>query len=358
LITSAGEQLSPGVEVDPDDFEVAFYLGRPAPIRRPLWDVAKVDGEWQPHLDLDVSHTTTPALIAAVGLAGSDPVPPAAPSIVRPGTGLGLVTTATMMAARLAVEKAATEGTQIEGVTVDRLDVVTTDYGFDIDGEAHATGAELDFAGSLVARFVGGVGGQLVLRSTIETDVDRDWWADVLSALAALVPGLGWILGEIFIWGPEREAPEKVENALLDRFTTPLAAAAQQLAGALSLPLIPTDAYLADVWFVDGNLCVAAAAFAGRISSEVRSVFHDVAYVAADPAGEGKHANRRRPVKSVGDITLASGHTLKPWQAGRLVRDELVRIPGHHAVSNPLARGGVYLRSNPDDTTSNNLLGA
>ncbi|HUG86802.1 MAG TPA: hypothetical protein VMM13_19690, partial [Euzebya sp.] len=87
LITSAGEQLSPGVEVDPEDFEVAFYLGRPAPIRRPLWDVAKVDGEWQPHLDLDVSHTTTPGLIAAVGLAGSDPVPPAAPSIVRPGTG-------------------------------------------------------------------------------------------------------------------------------------------------------------------------------------------------------------------------------------------------------------------------------
>lgn len=358
LLSSASEQLfPPDTELDINAFSTAFYLGRSTPLRRPFYIVAKTgDDQYAPQLDLDITYATVPALIAAVGLAGADPRPPADPSIVRPGTGLGLVTTKTLFDARFERESEAIKGQELEGLTMDRLEVAATDYGFDVEGEGHKTGAEVDFAGALMVQYRGGVGGELKMRSTVETDVDTAFWVDVLSVVAAIIPGLGWILGDIFIWGPTQEAPGKVEAALLEKFNEPLAEAAQKLATGFGIEDIPTSALLADVWFFDGNMAVAAAAFAGTQTAEVTAVTRDVAHVAAQPAGAGKHSNRRRPVTSVSEISLSSGHTLKPWQAGQLVKDRLVRIPGHHAVANALARNGIYLRSNPDDTGANNLL--
>ncbi|HEU4729569.1 MAG TPA: hypothetical protein VFT22_16840 [Kofleriaceae bacterium] len=356
LLRTASEQLFPGAELDLAAFSTSFYLGRPAALRRPVWDVARSGDHWEPALQFDVSHATVPALVASVALAGDDPLPPDAPSIVRPGTGLGLITTGRLFDGRFAIESAAAKGKEMSGLTIDELHVVSTDYGFDIDGKGHKTGADVSFAGSLIGIYRGGTGGQLTMRSTVETDVDTAWWVDVLSVAAALIPGLGWILGDIFIWGPTAEAPGKVEDALLEKFSAPLASAAQQLADGFKLGIIPTQAMLADVWFFEGNMGVAAVAFAGRNRAEVVGVEHDIAHVAKDPAGEGRHSNRRRPVTSVAEIRLSSGHALKPWQAGQLVSARVLDIPGHHAVKNPLAHGGVYLRSNPDDTSSNNLL--
>lgn len=356
LIESAAAQLFPGQPVDPSRFSSAFYLGHPASIRRPVWTMGRVDGDWEPVLDLDVSHGTVPALIASVALDGSDPVPPEAPSIVRRGTGLGLVTSASLFAARFAIESAAVVGTTIEGLTMDRLDVASTDYGFDVEGAGHKTGAEVSFAGSLVAVYRGGTGGDVVLRSNVETDVDLAWWVELASIVAAILPGIGWFLGDLFIWGPAQEAPGQIDAALLDKFSAPLSSAAEQLTEAFDVDDIPTSAHLADVWFFDGNMAVAAAAFAGTRTDEIHAVTHDVAYVVPNPAEGGDRTNRKRPVRSVAEVTLASGHILKPWQAGQLVLDGAITIPGHHAVRNPLATGGVYLRSDPDDTTSNNLL--
>jgi hypothetical protein len=216
LLEGAQEQLVGGGDVDLSAFSTAFYLGRPAPIPRPVWAVRREGDGYQPVLDLDISYATTPALVASVALAGADPVPPDAPSVVRPGTGLGLVTTAAVFDARFARESAAVVGTELDGLTIDRLEVRSTDYGFDVDGEGHKTGAEVDFAGSLVAQYRGGVGGELAMRSTVETDVDTAWWVDLLGVVAAVVPVIGWILGDVFIWGPEQEAPGKVEAALLE----------------------------------------------------------------------------------------------------------------------------------------------
>ena len=357
LLGNLTEQLQPeGTPVDPAQFETELYLGRPASIPRSVYTIAASGGGYAPELDLDVSYTTVPALVATVALAGEDPIPLGEPSIVRPGTGLMLVSTAAMFALRFAIEKAATEGHELEGLTIDRFDATSTDYGFDVSGAGHKTGANVSFDGSLVAQFRGGVGGQLLMRSTIDTDVDSHWWVDLLSVVARVTGVLGWTLGEIFIWEPTRDAPAKVETALLDKFTTPLTDAAQRLAQEFSLDVVPTEAFLADVWFFDGNLGVTAAAFAGSRTASVQAVTHDVAHVSKDPAGAGKHAQRRRPVVSVEEIVLDSGHALKPWQAAKLVDKRLLVIPGHHVVHNALAREGVYLRSDPDDTTADNLL--
>ena len=356
LTESVHDQLFPGTPFDRDAFSVAFYLGRPASMARPVWQI-RLDGDhYVPDLDLDVSYATVPALVASVALAGQEPVPPAAPSIVRPGTGLALMTTAQLFDLRFALEAATIPGTVLQGLTMDSFAASSTDYGFDITGEGHKTGATVSFSGSLVAQFRGGVGGQLIMRSTIDTDVDTAWWVDLLSVVAALIPGIGWFLGDVFIWEPSAAAPGQVEAALLDKFLTPISDAAQRLANEFSIDIVPTSAYLADVWFFEGHMAVAAAAFVGRRTVGVRSVSRDVAHVARDPGGAGQHTNRRRPVQSVAEIVLTTGHALKPWQAGELVADGLLTIPGHHAVHNPLAHGGVYLRSNPDDDSSNNLL--
>ena len=61
-------------------------------------------------------------------------------------------------------------------------------------------------------------------------------------------------------------------------------------------------------------------------------------------------------MKSVDEITLGTGQSVAPWQAAQLVHDGLIALPGHHAVENPQARGGWYLRSNPNDTLADNLI--
>ena len=357
LIASVNDQLFPNnPTVDVDDFSLAFYLGRPAALDRPVYDLGREGEDWIPLLQFEYTDATVPALVASVALAGETAVPPESPSIIRHGTGLGLITTDRLFESRFALESAALIGTEMQGLTIDRFTAETTDYGFLIDGAGHKTGADVTFSGSLMAHFEGGIGGQLTMRNNIETDVDTAWWVDLLGVVAAIVPVVGWILGDIFIWGPAAEAPEQVENALLDRFLTPLDSAAQSLASQFNISIIPTSAFLSDVWFFDGNMGVAAAAFAGRQTAGVQSVSRDIAYLAMDPAGAGRPSNRRRPVESVYEITLDDGRRLKPWQAGQLVEDGLLDIPGHHAVRNDLARNGIYLRSNPDELRSNNLL--
>ncbi len=357
LIDSVNDQVNPpGTVVDLAAFSTAFYLGRPAPMPRPVWTIKRVGDRYEPDLDLDISYATTPALIASVALTGEDPVPPGSPSIVRPGTGLGLVTAAQTFAARFARESQTLPGTDMQGLTIDHFSATSTDWGFDIDGGGHKTGADVSFSGSLIGQFRGGVGGQFLMRSTVQTDVDTAWWVDLLSVVAIAVPVIGWILGEIYIWEPESAAPDKVQASLRDKFVTPISDAAAKLAAEFALPLIPTEAYVADVWFFDGNMSVAAAAFAGTRTASVHAVNRDIAHVVKDPAGAGLHANRRRPVESVEEIVLDSGHALKPWQAAELVDKKVLVIPGHHVVHNPLATEGRYLRSDPDDTTANNLL--
>ncbi len=357
LAMSVHNQLfPPGTAFSFDTFSLAFYLGQPTSMDRPVWSIKREGEHYVPDLQLDFSQVTKPALVASVALAGDEAIPSDFPSIVRPGTGVALVTTKRLFDARFILQTALMVGTEMQGLTIDSFSAASTSYGFDIDGAGHKTGADVSFSGSLIAQFLGGVGGQLVLRSTIETDVDTSWWVDILSVVAALIPGLGWILGEIFIWEPTRDAPQQVETALLDRFLTPIADAAQGIADNFSIDIIPTDAFLADVWFFDGHMTVAVSAFAGTRISDITSVSRDIAYLAKKPTTTGKHTNRRRTVESVFEITVTGGYQLKPWQAGQLVHKKLLTIPGHHAVESPLAKGGFYLRSNPDNTTSNNLL--
>jgi hypothetical protein len=340
------------VTVDPAEFAIDFWIGQPAAIRRPVWDVR--GGE--PFLDLDLGEVTVTSLMATVALAGTSPRMAGDPSIVRRGTGLQLVTTKRAFDAKLDLEEAATIGSETEGLTIDALTLEAVDGGITVDGKGHKTGATVTFKGTMVAEYEGGTDGHLFMEPAVDTDVDLDTWVVILSAVGiVLFPILGMVLVDVFVLGPKGEAPGKLEKALQDKFTEPLVDAAQQVAEGFGVDAIPSAAFLSDIWIFDGNLGVAAVALLGFTPTDVRSVTYDTAFI-ADPDAPPSRKNRRRPVKSVATITLGTGQTVAPWQAAQLVRDHVIDLPGYHAVHQPKARGEWYLRSNPNDTDDDNLV--
>lgn len=358
LMESATKILHPPIDpdaevtADPAEFAVDFWLGKPAPIRRPVW---KVQGG-EPFLDLDLGELTVPGLMATVALAGTSPRMTGDPSVVRPGTGLQLVTTKTAFDAKLDVEEAATIDTEAEGLTIDSLVLEAVDGGITVEGKGHKTGATVTFEGTIVAQYEGGTDGHLFMEPAVDTDVDLDTWVVVLSAVGiVLLPVIGLVLVDVFVLGPKGEAPGKLEKALQDKFTAPLLDAAQQVADGFGVASLPAAAFLSDIWIFDGNLGVAAVALLGYTPTDVRGVTYDRAFI-VDPDAPRHLRNRRRPVKSVETITFGTGQTVQPWQAAQLVRDGLVELPGYHAVHQPKARGEWYLRSNPNDTDDDNLV--
>ena len=359
LAKSLQKQIFPDQEEDEfefDAFSYAFYLGKPAPIRHPYYKTKREGDDIVPELEFVTNFSTAPALIASIALNGEDATPPDASSIVIPDTGLALLSSKRMFDTKFELEKEEIIGSKMQGLTMDVFEAESTDYGFDIKGGGHKTGATVTFEGSLIGDFIGGVGGQFVMHSTIETDVDTKWWVDLLSAVAFMIPVLGWILGEIYIWEPAREAPENVESTLLDKFSKPLQKVADDLGEKFEIPDIRTHAYLADAWFFNGNMIISSVAFAGVQEGQISRVDRDIAYLARDPKGEGKRSNRRRTVESVGTIYLKDGRAMKPWHAGKLVLMGILELPGYHAVMSDLVKEGVYLRGNPDGDPSNNLL--
>lgn len=366
LLTSVTAIFTPPVDPDaevavvPGDWAVALRLGEPAELPRPVHDVRGYDDDAEVVLVSDGAVTTVPALVATVAHAGASPELPGSPSIVRPASGLQLITAKAAFDRRLANEQAAVEGSEVEGLTIDRMELEAVDGGITVDGAAHQTGADVTFVGTLVAHYVGGTGGTLEIKPAVDTDVDTAWWVDLLSVVAALVPGIGWTLGAVFIWGPEDAAPGTVDSTLEEKFETALRAIGDQLALGFGVTApeggdaIPSGAYLHDQWIFDGNLAVSVVAFLGYNPAEIAGVFYDEAYLILPKKLPRKQA--KKPVRSVEEIVLSTGQTLKPWQAARLVADGVVDIPRHHAVRNPLAKEGIFLRSDPNDDPRDNLV--
>ena len=174
-----------------------------------MYDVV---GEDEVVFEGESTYVTVPALVATVAHQGDSPLLPGSASIVRPGTGLQLITSKTMFDARLDVQAALTVDQVIEGLTVDTLTLDPVDGGINVDGSGHNDDADVTFVGTMVARYVGGTDGHLYMKPALDIDVDTEWWIDVLSFLASVVPIVGWTLGEIFIWGPKEAGQDAAQR--------------------------------------------------------------------------------------------------------------------------------------------------
>ncbi len=339
----------PPVDIDPTEFAVAFEVGEPASMRRPLYDV---DDDGEPFLDIDWAFITAPALVASVALAGDTPGMPGRLSMVKPGAGMTLLTTKTMFDAKLDLEAQAKIGEEEDGVTTDALVLEAVDGGIAVEGEAHKTGGSVTFEGVVLSQYQGGTQGRLRMKPAIETDTDLDWWVPFVGVGLFLVfaPFGAFYL---FVIDAKLDSVNGTVNLSVGRpLRDALADAADQIAEGFGVDSFPSQALLSDVWIVDGHLAVEVTAFLGVTAATIEAVTYDTAYVSK----AGVRTNRRRPVRSVGTVTLSTGQTVTAAQIGKLVGEGLVEIPGHHAVRNPRAEGGWYIRSIANDTTVDNLI--
>lgn len=337
------------VVVDPTEFAVAFEVGEPASMRRPLYDV---DDDGEVFLDIDWAFITAPALVATVALVGATAGIPGRLSMVKPGAGMTLLTGKVMFDANLDLEARAKVGVEDDGITIDRLSLVAVDGGIEVDGKAHKTGGTVTFEGVVVSQYRGGTQGRMHMKPAIETDVDLDWWVPYLGVglFLLLLPAGFFYVGMVAT--AQAGTPDAVNLAVSRSLREALAEVAAKVAASFGVDAFPSAAFLSDVWIVDGHLAIEVTAFLGVTSATVEGVTYDVAHVSR----AGVRTNRRRPVRSVDTVTLSTGQTVSAAQVGKLVGEGLLEIPRHQAVRNARAEGGWYLRSLANDTTADNLI--
>jgi hypothetical protein len=339
----------PPVDIDPNEFEVAFEVGEPASMRRPLYDV---DDDGEPFLDIDWAFMTAPGLVASVALAGETAGMPGRLSMIKPSAGMTLLTSKTMFDAKLNLEAQAKIGKEEKGVTTDALALEAVDGGIAVEGKAHKTGGSVTFEGVVLSQYRGGTQGRLFMKPAIDTDVDLDWWVPYVGVGLFLVfaPLGAFYLAVIDV---KQDGVHDTVNLSVGRsLREALAAAADDIAAGFGVESFPSLALLSDVWIVDGHLAVEVTAFLGVTSATVEGVTYDTAFVSK----AGVRTNRRRPVRSIDTVTLSTGQTVTAAQIGKLVGEGMVEIPRHQAVRNTRAEGGWYIRSVGNDTTVDNLI--
>jgi len=339
-----------------------FYLGRPGYFSRPSYSPFHIgpDGVRTDALIFNgrTEHSTVPSLVASVALAGQQARLPGDVSNVVRGTGMQLVVSKTLFDRDLARQAASQVGTEFDGVEIDSMSVTSVDAGIELNMNASKTGVTVRIEGTIVGVFseelagteeLPGFEARLNMHPVLSVDIDTVWWVKLINVLT-FTPFLGTLLNDIFIWKPlgeaRQEATVTVDRTLATQFNEALAPIASALNGALELENIESRTYVSGIWFFDGNFTVAAAAFAGVHPETITAVSHDMAFV----------GDNLKQVISVSTISLSEGHVLKPWQAGELAKLGILDIPNHHGVENSLARGGYYLRSDPNDTITDNLV--
>jgi hypothetical protein len=94
-------------------------------------------------------------------------------------------------------------------------------------------------------------------------------------------------------------------------------------------------------WVLNGHYTHSILAFTGLNRDVISNIQHDTFQV------EGAYG------KSVGLIEIESGYNLHPHELGRLLINGIMKIPNVHGVK---ADYGFYVRTNPNDQTSDNLV--
>ena len=92
---------------------------------------------------------------------------------------------------------------------------------------------------------------------------------------------------------------------------------------------------------MDGHYTISVLAFAGLLRDSIVAVELDQFEI------PGAHGS------SVGMVETERGYRLHPEEGGRLLKAGIVELPGHHGVEAPY---GHYVRSNPNESTDDNLV--
>ncbi len=337
-----------------DEWTAEFYLGRVGNLehRDILFRAGRPD---IPEIRQTTMLQTVPALMATLALPGESAILPGRASIVPRATGIQILLSRPAMDALLQAQADARVGTRVQGATIQRNRMLMHDLGIEIRGRArHSEKATtIDWDGVLLImfrkRFVHRIDGRIgwhdgfvsVFASGIDVDVDYDWWVDLLRGLSGSLLWAFHLIMEKEAFRKAEEAPDVVRSAFRDQVSGSLRAMMAAAAGLSNLDAAPFLTFGHDAWVLEGHYTMSLIAFAGLTKTEIVEVQHDVFDV---EGAEGQ---------SVGLLKIGTGHLLHPEEAGRLMKADLLRIPGHHGVE---AEYGFYVRSNPNETGDDNLV--
>ncbi|MCF6299887.1 MAG: hypothetical protein L3J52_02035 [Proteobacteria bacterium] len=338
---------------DRNTWNTDFYLGAVSEIE--YIQVGFPPGEPQnPHIANSETLVTTPALIATLALPGESAQLPNNLSIVPNNTGIQIIVSRDAM--DLVLEKNAQEriGENIGGATINSMQMRMHDLGIEISGEAEKSGASIEWDGILLLYFrkLYNVKGSIrwhdgfinVFTSGIDVDVDTPWYVKLLRGFLFILGPVGWILDATLVAPKVKkadEAPDIVRGAFREEVGDALTNMIGNVGNLSGDDDIPFMEFGQNSWVLNGHYAHSLLAFAGLNRDGIESIELDSFEI------EGAHG------ASVGMFNLESGYRLHPQELGRLLKRGIVEIPNTHGVE---ADYGYYVRTNPNDDISDNLI--
>lgn len=350
------DQLESTFEEPParDSWAAAFVVGSPSNLDRPY--IEAVEGG-TPIVTMTEHRATLPSLMFTLALPGDDPLLPGNRSIVTRGSGLQIMLSTEAMNRILAVKSAEQVGQEIEGATIDALDLQMHPLGMEVHGQAHKDQADISWDGILVLHwsrwyqlesgamrtFPGG-GRINVLTAGVDVDVDLPWWVTLLQVLLIGIGPIGWILYSILL-APKLEeaegAPDLVKGGLADAVGDAFSDMLGSLSSITGIAPVPMKLYGRDAWVLQGHYVYTSFLMAGYNEATFTDVVKD------------RFAIRGAEGESVGYFVLSTGHDVSPEEGGELMKEAILHVEGYHGVSAPW---GFYVRSNRNTTVADNLV--
>lgn len=350
------DQLEPTFEEPParDSWSAGFYVGKPSNIERPHIEAV----ESAPPIITSTEHRATlPSLLFTLALPGEDAQLPGDRSIVTRGSGLQVLLSQDAMNRILAVKSAEQVGQEIEGATIDALDLKMHPLGMEVHGQAHKDQADISWDGILVLHwsrwyllddgamrtFPGG-GRINVLTAGVDVDVDLPWWVTLLQVLLIGIGPIGWILYSILLAPKLSEAdgaPDLVKGGLADAVGDAFSDMLGSLSSITGIAPVPMKLYGRDAWVLNGHYVYTSFLMAGYNEATFTDVIKD------------RFAIRGAEGESVGYFVLSTGHDVSPEEGGELMKEKILAVPGYHGVAAPW---GFYVRSNRNETIADNLV--
>lgn len=235
-------------------------------------------------------------------------------------------------------------GMEMDGAEITHLELEMLDDAVHIEGKAERDGAEVTFAGPLRVQLL--MGTNIFDVDAFEVEVNLPWFTFFLGPLGGFVTmGLGPLIGEFVLLGegtsteevlPQiRAIPGMVRGGIADVLATELAALVEGLQVNGALGNLNADSTTWDSKVEDGAIAVFAQVFLNPLTARITRGYYS------------------RSLRRLTRLRLAGGRWFSSAELARLVMADVISTPGAHSVQGPTR---MYMRSNPDTRTDNNLL--
>ncbi len=324
----------------------------PVPAGRPA------DGDWAVELTLTPAGSeTVDSFVVSASQPGASPTLGSTESFLRPRTGLTVAYSRAFLDLMLERGAQARIGTSVDGAEITSLSMRMADSGIEIDGHVVREitilpDVDIDFDGIAIPELVRGTTAMTMDTSGIRVDVDDSdeifygalKWVLTIGSVALLFTGVGsltatgiglWATAVQAAWNGDVEldnAPNVLRENLAASLGSQLALLSDTLDDSTQASGLTVNGTPDSLIVVEGNFVFYAQVIITSISARMR-------------AAEYSSELRRFAIYELDDL-----RRFRSQELARLMQRGAITVSGFHDV------GGDYVRSDHDNTASNNLL--